>query len=248
LKPPLAFEDAFAVLGPALPDGGFVLVGGQALNLWLLLYRETEPTLSDIGAVTSDDVDFQGTYAEAQRIHDALKGSRLELGDFKSGTFVTAIVTFRDPAGNERQLDVLRSIHGPLSPEDVREAAVSVQLRDRDGHLTDTWVRVLHPLHCLVSRFYNTHSLPKYQSDRGIRQARAALGCARAYLRQLCEEGERRKALAGVEIVAELACSDAGRAVKKRHALDALDAIPLDDRLGEKFLTEYMPRLRAELG
>lgn len=38
-KPPLAFEDAFELLGPALPGGAIVLVGGQALIYWLSYIR-----------------------------------------------------------------------------------------------------------------------------------------------------------------------------------------------------------------
>jgi hypothetical protein len=51
---------------------------------------------------------------------------------------------------------------------------------------------VLHPLHCLVSRFHNTHSFDRYQGDRGLLQARAAIGCARAYLTSLCDENDVR--------------------------------------------------------
>lgn len=179
MKPPLDFEEAFEVLGPALPGGEFVLVGGQALNFWLMLYRATEPSLRDIGAVTSDDVDFQGSYDQARHLVDALKGSTLELGKFEGGTFVNAIVRFTDPAGVERQIDVLRGIHGPLTPDEVRKAAVRMELRGRDGQLTGIWISVLHPLHCLVSRFHNSYSFEKYQGARGILQARAAIGCAR---------------------------------------------------------------------
>jgi hypothetical protein len=248
LKPPLAFEDAFEVLGPALPGGEFVLVGGQALNFWLMLYRATEPSLNGIAAVASDDVDFQGSHEQARHLVDALKGSTLELGKFEGGTFVNAIIRFTDGAGVERQIDVLRGIHGPLTPDEVRKAAVRMELRGRDGQLTGNWISVLHPLHCLVSRFHNTHSFDRYQGDRGLLQARAAIGCAKAYLTSLCDENDVRKALAGIKIIDALACSDVGRSIRARYGLDALAAIPLDERLGEKFITEYLPRLRERAG
>jgi hypothetical protein len=50
---PLAFEDAFEVLGPALPGGEFVLVGGQALTFWLMLCRATEPSLNGLDALAA---------------------------------------------------------------------------------------------------------------------------------------------------------------------------------------------------
>ena len=74
-KPPLASEDAFELLGPALPGGAIVLVGGQALIYWLTYYRDRVEALRQISFVTSDDVDFYGTQDDARRMAEALAGS-----------------------------------------------------------------------------------------------------------------------------------------------------------------------------
>jgi hypothetical protein len=78
-------------------------------------------------------VDFQGSHEQARHLVDALKGSTLELGKFEGGTFVNAIVRFTDPAGADRQIDLPRRMHGPLTSEEVRKAAVRMELRGRDG-------------------------------------------------------------------------------------------------------------------
>ena len=159
----------------------------------------------------------------------------------------TAIVRFRDQVGEERQIDFLRTVHG-LDNEQVRTTAIEVELKDRANNPTGIHLRVLHPVLCLVSRFHNTHGFPKYQEARGLRQARAAIGIARGYLQDQLDAGHIRLAHNAIKIVAELASSPEGRAVYDRFQLDALDAIPNDDRLGAAFFAEQLPRIRARAG
>ena len=164
-KPPLAFEDAFELLGPALPGDAVVLVGGQAVNYWLSFYRGRESTLDGLAVVTSDDVDFWGTQEDAARMAQAI-GGHFKPVAVDAMAAATAIVTFADKQGVERRIDFLRTVHG-LHVKDVRETAVEIELRDREGRPTGILLRVLHPVLCLVSRFHNTHTFEKYQEARG---------------------------------------------------------------------------------
>jgi hypothetical protein len=246
-KPPLAFEDAFELLGPALPGGAIVLVGGQALIHWLTYYRDRVEALRQISFVTSDDVDFYGTQEDARRMAEALAGSDVRNFGVDSLSAATAIVRFRDQAGEERQIDFLRTVHG-LDSEQVRNTAIEVELKDRAGNPTGVSLRILHPVLCLVSRFHNTHGFPKYQEARGLRQARAAIGIARGYLQDQVDAGHIRIAHNAIKIVADLASSPGGRAVYEQFQLDALDAIPNDARLGDAFFAEQLPRIRARAG
>ena len=246
-KSPLAFEDAFELLGPALPGDAIVLVGGQALIYWLTYYRERVEALRHLSFVTSDDVDFYGTQEDARRMAEAIAGSDVRNFGVDSLSAATAIVRFRDQAGEERQIDFLRTIHG-LDTEQVRNTAIEVELKDRAGNPTGFRLRVLHPVLCLVSRFHNTHGFPKYQEARGLRQARAAIGIAQGYLQDQCDAGNIRIAHNAIKIVADLACSAEGRAVYDQFQLDALEAIPNDARLGDAFFAEQLPRIRARAG
>jgi hypothetical protein len=246
-KPPLAFEDAFELLGPALPGGAIVLVGGQALIHWLTYYRDRVEALHHLSFVTSDDVDFYGTQEDARRMAEALAGSNVRNFGVDSLSAATAVVRFRDQAGEERQIDFLRTIHG-LDTEQVRNTAIEVELKDRTGNPTGVSVRILHPILCLVSRFHNTHGFPKYQEPRGLRQARAAIGIARGYLQDQIDTGNIRIAHNAIKVVAELASSPEGRAVYDQFQLDPLEAIPNDERLGAAFFAEQLPRIRARAG
>lgn len=140
-KPPLAFEDAFELLGPALPGGAIVLVGGQALIHWLTYYRDRVEALRQLSFVTSDDVDFYGTQEDARRMAEAIAGSDVRNFGVDSLSAATAIVRFRDQAGEERQVDFLRTIHG-LDTEQVRNTAIEVELKNRAGNPTGVSLRI----------------------------------------------------------------------------------------------------------
>lgn len=246
-KTPFAFEDAFELLGPALPGGAIVLVGGQALIYWLTYYRDRVEALRQLSFVTSDDVDFYGTQEDAHRMAAAIAGSDVRNFGVDSLSAATAVIRFRDGAGEERQIDFLRTVHG-VDTDQVRNTAIEIELRDRANHPTGIRLRILHPVLCLVSRFHNTHSFPKYQEARGLRQALASVGIACGYLQDQIDAGHIRIAHNAIKIVAELASSPEGRAVYNQFQLDALEAIPNDERLGAAFFAEQLPRIRARAG
>jgi hypothetical protein len=246
---PLAFDDAFELLGPALPGDTVVLVGGQAVNYWLSYYRERDSTLAEIGVVTSDDVDFFGMSDAAARMASAIKGSTIATTSFDdAGSPNTAIVIFHDRHGRERRIDFLRLVHGLKSEKRIRDTAVVVELKDLQGQPTGIELRVLHPVLCLESRVHNTHTFTRYQTPRALRQARAAIACARGYVTELCDRNEIRAAHRAIKVIGELAAHPAGSRVFKSFGLDVFEAIPLDDRLGVDCLTKNIPLLRRRAG
>jgi hypothetical protein len=246
-KPPLAFDDAFELLGPALPHDAIVLVGGQAVNYWVSYYRGREPSLDNMAVVTSDDVDFWGSQEDAARMARAITGSTFKPVSVDALAAATAVVTFHDKRGVERRIDFLRTVHG-LQVQQVRETAIEIELKDRQDNPTGVLLRVLHPVLCVVSRFHNTHSFENYQSERGRRQASAAIGCAKGFVRGLCDSGELRAAYRSIEVLGALACSKEGRDVYDRFQLDAFEAIPDHPGLGDDFRAKRLPQLRRLAG
>jgi len=197
--------------------------------------------------MSTDHVDFDGTQEDARRMAEAVAGSDVRNFGVDSLAAATAVVRFRDQAGEERQIDFLRTVHG-LDAEQVQNTAIEVELKDRKDRPTGVRLRILHPVLCVVSRFHNTHGFPRYQEARGLRQARAAIGIAQGYLQDQCDAGHIRIAHNAIKIVAELASSVEGRAVYDQFQLDALEAIPNDARLGDAFFAEQLPRIRARAG
>ena len=54
-------------------DDAFV-VGGQATNLWAWYYRDREPALQTTEPLTSQDIDYFGTFEVARRFAEAVGG------------------------------------------------------------------------------------------------------------------------------------------------------------------------------
>lgn len=245
--PPLAFEEAFEILGPALPELPIVLVGGQAVNYWLTYYRRRDASLREMWGVTSDDVDFFGLLDHAAELAKRIKGGTFKELQSPRETISTAIVTFPDKNGVERRIDFLWQVHG-IDADEAKRIAIPVELTDRDGAGIGIELRILHPLHCLQSRVANCHDLARYDTDRARRQLVAAINCARAYVIELCDRGDVRPALKYVERYFQIAASPSGVGVFKRWSIDPLAAVPEDARLTEGFLLQRLPRERERIG
>lgn len=245
---PLAFEEAFELLGPALPGDEIVLVGGQAVNFWLSYYRERDPSLVNLGVVTSDDVDFFGMSDAAARMASAIAGSTLKTASFDDAGPNTAVVTFPDRSGKERIIDFLHTVHGIKNDKHIRRTAVPVELKDQNGDPTDIILYILHPVLCLVSRVNNTHTFARYQTPRAQRQLRAAIACAKGFLSELCDAGQIREAHRSIRIIGTLARGPAASGVYQRFGLDVFDAIPLHPALGSDCLEKNIPLLRRKAG
>lgn len=240
----LSIDETIEILRPALPDDSLVLVGGQAINYWLATYRDREPALSSLAGVTSSDVDFLGSRESVEKIAAAINGSVKHEGPRVP---TLAVVRFKDKNGQERIIDFLRSVHG-LDEKRIRQTAVAVELRDAHGQPTGLELKIMHPVLCLESRVHNVHGLEKYRTPRGLAQLAAAVGCVRAYIVQCCDRNASRDAHKAIEVIEELACSDAGRGVRVAYGVDPLEAIPNDSRLGEAFFRENLPRVRRRAG
>lgn len=240
-----SIDETIEILRPALPDDSLVLVGGQAVNYWLAHYREREPALGALAGVASSDVDFLGSRESIERIAAAIRGSTVKFEEPREPT--VALIRFTDRNGQERIIDFLRTVYG-LDEKRVRDTAIPVETRDASGAPSGVELRILHPILCLESRVYNVHGLEKYQTPRALKQLEAAVGCARAYIRECCDRGDTRGAHRAVQVIADLASGDAGRGIFALHQIDPLEAIPNDRRLGESFFSENLPRIRQRAG
>jgi hypothetical protein len=240
----LSFDNAIEVLRPALPDDALILVGGQAVNYWLAYYRKSEATLMELVGVTSTDVDFLAPRESVARVAAAIGGSVIE-GEPRVPN--VAIVTVVDRNGQQRIIDFLNAVYG-LDTKRVQTTAVEVQLLDALGKPLGVELRIMHPVLCLESRVHNTYAFPEYQTNVALLQLQAAIGCARGYVRERCDQNEIRQAHKAVGTIVDLALSDAGRGVLANHGLDPLDAIPEDERLGEALYRERLPRVRTFRG
>ncbi|OFX21026.1 MAG: hypothetical protein A2V77_03505 [Anaeromyxobacter sp. RBG_16_69_14] len=107
----------------------------------------------------------------------------------------------------------------------------------------------MHPVLSLESRVANTVSLPGYDSPHGLAQARAMIGCAREFMREILGHPARpvRDVLKLNERIYHTAMDSwRGGRLARLHGLEVFDAVLADDeRLPEKFRTVRYPQMRG---
>jgi hypothetical protein len=182
---PLSYRDTARVLAKLGDDLPLVLVGGQAVNFWAEHYRSRAGDLAR-EPYTSVDIDFRGdrqvVLACAARLH-----GRALLPEPFSPPPSSGIVLFRDEDGFEHTIDFLVTVHG--LDDGVHRRSVPVEVLDEQGSATGVRFRVMQPVDCLVSRVHNVIELPGYDTAHGLAQARAAVVCAREFIRDVADSG-----------------------------------------------------------
>jgi len=204
--------------------GEDILIGGQALALWIEHYEIAVP--EGVAAV-SRDIDFltdsPNSRESVERYAVALRGKTF----FPSRRAMTSLVGqafLLLPDDEYINVDVLWRLVG-LTAEQVRSRAVTAER-------ADVSFRVMHELHVLHSRLINLHELKEKQNEKGQMQLRLAIDVAREFLRveaakySIEETGAGRSPLQPLfKEVTKLARDDAGRKVAQRHGIHVADAI-----------------------
>jgi hypothetical protein len=211
-----------------------LLVGGQALALWVSVFEVTPPTL--LAASISSDADFIGSADLARKLGNALKNWKFwrpELGD---ATPQTAKLT-RAVDGGIKQIDFLGSIAG-LDTTAVQRRAVIISLA------SGAELRVLHPLDVLESRLQNLLLIPRKRDAAGIAQAHLAVKVARAFLSHMIDEGENlRTVLDAIERIGQMAVNKRLIGVMLDYEIDVLSGVPVEKIEHPDFRTKCWPQI-----
>lgn len=216
----LAPEAVGALLGqlrPVLND--IVLIGGQALNLWVERYAVGCAELREIAPLTSKDIDFFGSAAHAE-VCAKLVGGTCHTFGHGNRTVAAGVVT--TPDGIEIDL-----VHTPLgvAPDDIARRAIQLPS-----------VRVMHPLHVLMSRAANVVHIPR-TDEHSLMQLRAAVYVVREFIEETLRETTVRVALRLNEWAFEAAMSDDSLSAWHAHKIDFFEAVLVDAAFGPDFAT-----------
>jgi hypothetical protein len=230
-----------------------VLVGGQALKVWMDRYGVKLPAKIPY---VSRDVDFlaeSAADAEAVRRLARALGGRAVFP--KRRAALTSLVgqAVKDISEDEVfNVDVLHRVFG--AEDDLRARAVELRL-------PQVKLRVMHPLDVLKSRLDNLSGLTEKQNELGKAQLRASIGVARAFQREAAAtentpRARRPATLRYAAFIERLAVGSAGKKVAARYEIHVADAIEPDAVPSREFRDEKLPRLarlmsderRRELG
>jgi hypothetical protein len=163
-----------------------VLVGGQAVNFWVSVYRDRVPALARAGPFVSKDIDFCGDQ-RAVRVCAQRLGGTAYLATFDDATPNTGTVVFVDDAGVKRTLDILSAPFG-LNAKDVRETALVAEVVDDAGAPTGVRFYAMHPVLSMEGRVHNVIGLPDhYDTTQGRKQLRASIMCAHEFMRDILD-------------------------------------------------------------
>lgn len=187
-----------------------VLVGRQALAVWMVHYKLDQQLAVRISAITRD-VDFLGSRDDVTAIAKTVQG----VAEFPPRRGLTALVGIvRIPVGDGKSanVDVIHRVVG-LKAEDVRRRAFEAT-NGAQSYM------VMHPLDVLASRVENLATLANKQNVQSVRQANYAVQVAREYVSELAIGDDERSALKAIERVVTIAKSSAGRNIARQHDVE----------------------------
>lgn len=225
-------------------DDSDVLVGGQALTVWVVKFGLTVPARLP---VITHDADFLTQSPAARdtvrKFAQAIDGTPR----FPRKLALTALVgqvELEVPDGEYLNVDIIFQVIG-LDARKVLERAIQVTFGA-------SRFQVMHPFDVLRSRLANLHQLQEKQNEKGALQLAMAIQVARKFLQSEAalippsETATGRSPLQTlVSEIEHLALSDAGRKVAARWGQHVADAIDPSLIPAGPFWSRKWPTLRA---
>jgi hypothetical protein len=220
---PEAVQALLARLRPAHDE--IVLIGGQALGLWVERYATGCKELAEAAPLTSKDIDFLGGAAQVE-VCAKLVGGTYQLFGPSDRTVATGVITTPDGV----EIDLVHTPRG-VAPDELALRAVPLQS-----------LRVMHPIHILMSRAANVVHIPR-RDEHSLKQLRAAVVVVREFVRERLLQTGVRTALRLNEWAFDVAVSDDGLRAWHEHKIDLFGAVLTDEALGEKFAGIRYPQM-----
>ena len=237
-----------ATLAPLLKAAGRsgVLVGGQALAVWVDYFGIAASWGADEDAVITRDIDFLGDRELVERVAKAFP-ARTVFPPRRALTALVGQVEIPQPGGTFLNVDVIHKVFG-VDAGGIRKRAVDIEFEQRGETIR---FAVMHPVDVLRSRLANLAKLAEKQTSAGVRQVWLATQVVRHFIARVADDGDaaegQKRALKAIEIVAKLARSAAGRKARDAFGVDFVAAIPADCIKSEAFRKQRWPRLLAQL-
>ncbi|MEI6862575.1 MAG: hypothetical protein WCL04_10035, partial [Verrucomicrobiota bacterium] len=167
-RPPADFAPVLATEKPLL------LVGGQAVNLWALYYREHT---AELAPFVSHDVDVLGD-RETLEMLGKLAGVKPQFFPLRPPSNEVGVVIAKDTAGQPMLIEVLRYVHG-VGDKELREPIYTLAIGE--GQVR---VQVPGPIALLQAKIANVADL-KQTGRQDARHVRILVQLMPGYLKDL---------------------------------------------------------------
>lgn len=187
-----------------------VLVGGQAVNFWATLYRNSELKLEQYLPFSSEDIDFFGGRLEAIICHKILGGELKLNKDFNPSPNSGVIVT--NFQNKKLRIDFLSSVFG-LNDTEISESAIVFVGQEELGGIK---LKVLNPILCLEGKLKSLVGLPQ-QGRQDLKHLKISVLCAKEFIKNICFNKPPRIGLNLVERIAKNTVTEAGLQVWYQH-------------------------------
>ena len=213
-RPVEDFEAVFRAI--SLQREPVILVGGHAVNVWALSYRDRiGDLLEPLVPFTSADMDVYATRNALMGLHEALGGKLILSGprEIIDGTLIVGV----EP--DTRELDVLRSVHG--LPKLGAQDAISLEIC---GHV----VPVLFPHLLLQAKLENALRLDQ-RERQDVKHVKIMILVLREFLREVVTtaSAENEKvALLLLRRALVILMSESAREFTRRHRASFGDVMP----------------------
>jgi hypothetical protein len=225
-----------------------LLVGGQAVNLWAMVYVRDSQVLARLEPFLSRDCDLYGDADTLLRL-GALTHWRVTFSPKGQPSPVVGFLTGRDAQGRELMVEVLYTIKG-LQPKDLARETI-IRLDDKS-------YRALSPVTLLKAKLANFIEIPRQATEHtrnDLKHLKILIPCVAGYLADAAartEQGEvtERGLLNLLEETLAVATSDYARRVSQSERLDFLSCLPASLEAGsfpklQSFLRHRLAPLRS---
>jgi hypothetical protein len=219
----------------------FVVIGGQACNIWAVLYLDSEPALKEYEPFTSMDLDiYSGSQNDVVVLAKAL-GQQAILNESGSPAPVLGFVFFKSSVG-DLPISFISGAYGIKDARKIFESRQTLGLGE-----SQTPVHVMHPLLTMQGKVALAVNQPR-QSPNDLRHLKMSLHYTRGFILELVKMNRDRDALKVCKRVLFLASSRLGRAVYNKFQIRLEDALPSSDQIMnrapklEEFIRREVPK------
>lgn len=210
----------------SLMDSGveFVVIGGQAVNLWSEHYRDRggipAAKWADLEPFASRDLDLLGGRLDAAAAADALQVEVVLFEPRPRSTAPNSGTLYVPLSGDEL---IVQFLHTPFGARREEVRATARQLEWRGKHLP-----VMHPILCLEAKTECFYGLDQ-AGRQDLKHVRLSIACVHEMIRDYIEAAAEKQVLTIVERVAALASAEYGIRLQLENGVAVEEAIPWDD-------------------